>query len=31
MLGLYTNIFEYDTEQCYEEIKGAGTDEDTLI
>ena len=31
MLGLYTNIFEYDAEQCHEAIKGAGTDEDTLI
>ncbi len=31
MLGLYTNIFEYDAEQCHEGIKGAGTDEDTLI
>ena len=31
MLGLYTDIYEYDADQCKTAIKGLGTDEDTLI
>ena len=31
MSGLYTDIYEYDADQCHEAIKGLGTDEDTLI
>jgi len=31
MIGLYTSIYEYDADQCKKAIKGAGTDEDTLI
>ena len=31
MLGLYTDIFEYDAEQCHKAIEGLGTNEDTLI
>ena len=31
MMALYTDKYEYDAEQLYNAIKGAGTDEDTLI
>ena len=31
MLGLYTDRYEYDADQCYSAIKGSGTNEDTLI
>ena len=30
-LGLYTDIFEFDAEQCHKAIEGLGTNEDTLI
>ena len=31
MLGLYTDIYEYDADQCHKAIEGLGTNEDTLI
>ena len=31
MLGLYTDIYEYDAEECHKAIEGLGTNEDTLI
>ena len=31
MLGLYTDRYEYDADQCNKAIKGLGTDDDTLI
>ena len=31
MLALYTDIYEYDSEQCHKAIEGLGTNEDTLI
>ena len=31
MLGLYTDIHEYDAEECHKAIEGLGTNEDTLI
>ena len=31
MLGLYTDIYEYDAEQCHKAIEGMGTNEDILI
>ena len=31
MLGLYTDIFEFDAEQCHKAIEGLGTNEDILI
>ena len=31
MLGLYTDRYEYDADQCKIAIKGFGTDDDTLI
>ena len=31
MLGLYTDIYEFDAEECHKAIDGLGTAEDTLI
>jgi hypothetical protein len=31
MLGLYTDVYEYDAEQCHKAIEGLGTNDDTLI
>lgn len=31
MLALYTDIYEYDAEQCHKAIEGLGTTDDTLI
>ena len=31
MLALYTDIYEYDSQQCHKAIEGLGTNEDTLI
>ena len=31
MLALYSDIYEYDAEECHKAIKGLGTNEDTLI
>ena len=31
MIALYTDKYEYDAKQLYKAVKGAGTDEDTLI
>ena len=31
MIALYTDIYEFDANQCHRAIEGLGTDEDTLI
>jgi annexin A7/11 len=31
MLGLYTDIYEYDAEECHKALEGLGTNEETLI
>ena len=31
MLALYTDIYEFDAEQCHKAIEGLGTEDDTLI
>ena len=31
MLALYTDIYEFDAEQCHKSIEGLGTEDDTLI
>ena len=31
MLALYTDIYEFDAEQCYKAIEGLGTNDDALI
>ena len=31
MLGLYTDLYEFDADECHKAIEGLGTNEDTLI